>query len=465
MLAAGVNYVDNLIISGRYQIKTPTPFVPGFEFVGRIVDVADDVARDAPHLTVGTRVLVVSGEGGYAEQTIVPAHAAIPVPDEISDGVAATFVQSYLTAVFALRNRARAERGQSLLVLGAGSGVGLAAVDVGASMGLRVFAAASSEEKRQLALDKGAEVAFDVLNDDIKAAVRELVAAEGKTGVDLVYDPVGGDQSETWLRTLGDGGQYLVIGFVAGIPSLPLNHVLLRNRQITGVEWGSWAGRNRADNEALLSEVMRSVAAGQLHPVDVGLNDLHVELTGFYSDYDNMTSQCTLTAGCTDVDRAFNGGRVLVWGAEAAAGYTFRAARLSFPVQAAYTYTGSSFQSAFASADPQLGVVHVGDRLPYVPEHQVSVSAAVEMRRRWGVSLQGTYVGEMREEASQGDAGRRTDSQWLLDVMANWRPLERVTVFVRGENLLLQTPVVSRRPWGARPGRPFQAQVGIRIEL
>ncbi len=268
VLAAGVNYVDNLIISGRYQVKTPTPFVPGFEFVGRIVDVADDVARDAPHLTVGTRVLVVSGEGGYAEQTVVPAHAAIPVPDEISDGVAATFVQSYLTAVFALRHRARAERGQSLLVLGAGGGVGLAAVDVGASMGLRVFAAASSEEKRQLALDKGAEVAFDVRNDDIKTAVRELVAAEGKTGVDLVYDPVGGDHAETWLRTLGDGGQYLVIGFVAGIPSLPLNHVLLRNRQITGVEWGSWAGRNRADNEALLSEVMHSVAAGQLHPVE-----------------------------------------------------------------------------------------------------------------------------------------------------------------------------------------------------
>jgi Fe(3+) dicitrate transport protein len=197
----------------------------------------------------------------------------------------------------------------------------------------------------------------------------------------------------------------------------------------------------------------------------IGLHDLRVELAGFYSDYDNMTSQCTLTAGCTDVDRAFNSGRVLVWGAEAAAGYTFRAARLSFPVQAAYTYTGSSFQSAFASADPQLGVVHVGDRLPYVPEHQVSVSAGVEMRRRWGVSLQGTYVGEMREEASQGDAGRRTDAQWLLDLMASWRPLERVTVFVRGENLLFQTPVVSRRPWGARPGRPFQAQLGIRIEL
>ncbi len=268
VLAAGVNYVDNLIIAGRYQVKTPTPFVPGWEFVGRITAVAADVARDAPHLTVGTRVLVASGEGGYAEQTVVPAHQTVPVPDAISDGVAATFVQSYLTAVFALRHRARAERGQSLLVIGAGSGVGLAAVDVGTAMGLRVFAAASTAEKRQLALDQGAEAVFDVQHDDIKTAVRDLTASEGKTGVDLVYDPVGGDLAETWLRSLGDDGQFLVIGFVGGIPSLPLNHVLLRNRQITGVEWGSWAGRHRADNEALLRDVMGMIAEGRLHPVE-----------------------------------------------------------------------------------------------------------------------------------------------------------------------------------------------------
>jgi NADPH2:quinone reductase len=268
VLAAGVNYVDNLIIAGRYQVKTPTPFVPGWEFVGRITEVADDVARDAPHLTVGSRVLVASGEGGYAEEAVVPAHLTIPVPSGISDGVAATFVQSYMTAVFALRHRARAERGQSLLVIGAGSGVGLAAVDVGAAMGLRVYAAASTEEKRQLARDRGAEVAFDVRTDDVKAGVRELAAAEGKTGVDLVYDPVGGEAAETWLRCLGDGGQFLVIGFVAGIPSLPLNQVLLRNRQVTGVEWGAWAARHRDDNEQLLLEVMGMIAAGRLHPVE-----------------------------------------------------------------------------------------------------------------------------------------------------------------------------------------------------
>jgi NADPH2:quinone reductase len=268
VLAAGVNYVDNLIIGGQYQVKTPTPFVPGWEFVGRIIDVADDVARDAPHLAVGTRVLVASGAGGFAEQAVVPAHGVVPVPDAISDGQAATFVQSYMTAVFALEHRARAERGESLLVLGAGGGVGLAAVDVGVMMGLRVFAAASSTEKRQLALDRGAEVAFDVVNDDVKSGVRELVAAEGKAGVDLVYDPAGGPQGETWLRTLGDDGRYLVIGFVAGIPSLPLNQVLLRNRSVVGVEWGAWAARNPTDNATLLARVMDLIAAGRLRPVE-----------------------------------------------------------------------------------------------------------------------------------------------------------------------------------------------------
>ena len=265
--AAGVNYVDTLIVQGRYQLKTPTPFTPGWECVGEIVDVGDDVARDAPHLTIGTRVLVAAGSGAFADEVVAPAYAVTVVPDGISDGIAATFVQSYMTAVFALRNRAHAERGQSLLVIGAGGGVGLAAVDVGASMGLRVFAVASSAEKRQLALDRGAEAAFDV-DDDVKSAVRELVAAEGKAGVDLVYDPVGGDRAETWLRTLGDNGQFLVIGFVGGIPALPLNHVLLRNRSITGVEWGSWAMRHRSDNDTMQREVMAMIAAGELSPVE-----------------------------------------------------------------------------------------------------------------------------------------------------------------------------------------------------
>lgn len=266
--AAGVNFVDTLIVQGKYQVQTPTPFTPGWECVGRILEIADDVRRDAPGLTVGLRVISATGAGGYAEQILVPAHQVTPVPDEISDAIAATFLQSYMTATYALTIRARAERGQSILVLGAGSGVGLAAVDVASKMGLRVFAAASTAEKRQIALDRGAEVALDVGSQDIKSVTRELVDADGKAGVDMVYDPVGGDMAETWLRALGHDGQYLVIGFVAGIPRLPLNFVLLRNRRIIGVEWGVWAAENRAENQAMLDGVMQDVAAGRLHPAE-----------------------------------------------------------------------------------------------------------------------------------------------------------------------------------------------------
>lgn len=262
--ATGVNYVDTLIVQGRYQVRTPTPFVPGWECVGRIVEVADDVGDERPDLTLGTRVLVAAGSGGYAEQIVAPARSVTPVPDGISDVVAATFVQSYMTAMFALRERARAVAGQTLLVIGAGSGVGLAAVDVGRMLGLRVFAVASSPDKRELARSRGAEVVFDV-TDDVKAAVRELVAPQA--GVDLVYDPVGGPATETWVRSLGDGGQYLVIGFVGGIPAVPLNHVLLRNRAITGVEWGSWSVANREADAAMLADVMQGVADGRLRPV------------------------------------------------------------------------------------------------------------------------------------------------------------------------------------------------------
>lgn len=266
--AAGVNYVDTLIVQGKYQIRMPTPFTPGWECVGRITQIADDVDAAALGLAVGSRVLVASGAGAFAEQMVVPASAVTEVPHEISDGKAATFAQSYMTGAFALRERAHAEPGQSMLVIGAGGGVGLAAVDIGAAMGLRVFAAASTPEKRRAALDHGAEVAFDVRTDDIKSAVRELVAGEGKTGVDLVYDPVGGDDAETWLRCLGEWGQYLVIGFVGGIPSVPLNQVLLRNRSVIGVEWGSWAAQHRSENARILGDVMSSIAAGELHPVE-----------------------------------------------------------------------------------------------------------------------------------------------------------------------------------------------------
>lgn len=185
----------------------------------------------------------------------------------------------------------------------------------------------------------------------------------------------------------------------------------------------------------------------------------------FFSDYDNITSQCTLTAGCTDIDHAYNGGRAWVWGAELAGSYTFRAGRFDVPVQLAWTYTGSSFREGFASADPQLGTVHEGDSLPYVPAHQGSASVGVELPQRGAIFVRAAYVGEMREEASQGDLGRRTDAQVMLDASAQIRLLDHVTLTARAENLLQQEAIVSRRPWGARPLKPFQAFAGLRIDL
>ena len=149
------------------------------------------------------------------------------------------------------------------LVLGAGGGVGLAAVDVGVALGLKVIAGASSAEKRQLGLDRGAFASVDVINDDVKAKVREIAG-----GVDIVYDPVGGDLAEPCLRALKANGQYMVVGFVAGIPRLPANFVLLTNRTVVGVDWGAWVGQNQAGNQAMLMEVMENIVAGKLHPVE-----------------------------------------------------------------------------------------------------------------------------------------------------------------------------------------------------
>jgi NADPH2:quinone reductase len=269
--ASGVNFVDGLFVQGKYQIKPPTPFVPGGEVVGRVVEIGDGVDG----LTVGDRVFANLGLGGFASEVAVSPRQLVAIPDSLSDGQAATFMQSYLTGWYALTVRARAEAGDTMLVLGAGSGVGLAAVDIGAALGLRVIAAASTPEKRALAESRGAMATIDNAELDaagIKDAAKAFAASfddrADRGGVDLVYDPVGGTVGEVAVRALGEDGQYLVIGFVAGIPQLPANQVLLRNRRITGVDWGAWVGRNQEANRALLAEVVERIAAGDLDPVE-----------------------------------------------------------------------------------------------------------------------------------------------------------------------------------------------------
>ena len=259
--AAGVNFVDALIVQGRYQIKPATPFVPGSEVVGRV----SEVGADVPDVAVGDRVVVTTWIGGFADEVVARPAQLLAVPDEITDGQAATFLQSYATAWFALRRRADAAAGQRLLVLGAGGGVGLAAVDVGAALGLRVIAAASSADKRALAEARGAEALIDTSTEDVKERAREL----GGGAVDLVYDPVGGDAAAACLRALDEDGQYLVVGFASGpIPQLPANQVLLRNRRVTGVDWGAWSATHPDDNRAMLGEILDAVVAHQLRPTE-----------------------------------------------------------------------------------------------------------------------------------------------------------------------------------------------------
>lgn len=258
--ACGVNYVEGLMVQGLYQIKIPAPFTPGMEVVGTVTEVGAGVTE----VELGQRVFVNVGIGGYVSEAVVRAASCVALPDGLTDGQAATFMQSYLTGWFSLTRRTTTSPGQRLLVLGAGSGVGLAAVDIGTALGLEVYAAASSPEKLELARAAGATALIDSSTEDVKERAKELSGG----GVDVLYDPVGGELGATCLRALGDEGTYVVIGFVAGIQQLPANQILLRNRRVVGVDWGGWAGRHHDENQAMIAEVMELIVDGRLHPVE-----------------------------------------------------------------------------------------------------------------------------------------------------------------------------------------------------
>ena len=257
--AAGVNYVDSIMASGGYQFSPRVPYVPGSEVAGTV----DAMGEGVDTVAVGDRVLASCGFGGFAEAVTVKADQALTIPDGLDTATAATVVQAYGTGLFALEMRAGLKEGETLLVLGAGGGVGLAAVDVGKALGARVFAAASSEAKREAALAAGAEAAIDYTTEDLKARARELA---GGTGVDVIYDPIGGDMAEASIRALGDFGRYLVIGFVGGIPKVPTNQILLRNRSVVGVEWGGWALFHPEENAVLIRRLLDLLGDGRLHP-------------------------------------------------------------------------------------------------------------------------------------------------------------------------------------------------------
>jgi NADPH2:quinone reductase len=258
--AAGVNYVDGLICQGRYQMKPAVPYVPGGEIAGVVSALGDGVTR----VQVGERVMAMTGFGAFAEQVTVAASSLNRVPDALGFGQAATFIQSYSTAWFALARRTTVEEGEWVLVLGAGGGIGLAAVDVALALGARVVAAASSDEKLDAARAMGAQATVAYEREDLKTRVRELTDG----GVDVVIDPVGGRHSEPALRATKTFGRFCVIGFASGpIASVPLNHVLLNNRTVVGVDWGAWAMRDALGQPALLGELIEMVASGRLHPI------------------------------------------------------------------------------------------------------------------------------------------------------------------------------------------------------
>lgn len=261
--AAGVNYVDGLLVQGRYQIKPPLPFTPGGEVAGVVSAVGDGVEGWA----VGDRVLATVN-GGFSEQVAARAGALLEVPDGLSSGQAAAFLQSYGTMYYAYTRRTTVGPDDTVLVLGAGGGIGLAAVDLAKAMGARVIAAASSPQKLAAAEAAGADQTIDYESDDLKVRARELASAGGGA-VTLVVDPVGGDHAEPALRALGWGGRYLVVGFAGGpIPRIPMNLVLLNSRVLIGIEWGAWVARDPEGNRAMLGELLALAGSGRLHPAE-----------------------------------------------------------------------------------------------------------------------------------------------------------------------------------------------------
>lgn len=255
--AAGVNFPDVLIVQGLYQMKPPLPFTPG----GEIAGVVSEVGTGVTELAVGDRVMAFTGIGGFAEKIAVAPAQCTRIPDAMPFDAAGGLLLTYATAHHALADRGRLARGETLLVLGAAGGVGIAAVQLGKAMGARVIAAASTEEKRAFCLAQGAERAIDPHAGDPKTVFKSL----GK--IDVVLDPVGGDLAEPALRALAPRGRFLVIGFASGtIPKLPLNLALLKEVDVVGVQWGVFAIRERENERALEADLAARYARGEIAP-------------------------------------------------------------------------------------------------------------------------------------------------------------------------------------------------------
>ena len=266
--AVGVNFPDVLMIEDKYQAKPPRPFSPGGELSGVVKAVGEGVTN----VKVGDRILANTGSGGMAEEVLLPANRLWHIPDAMPHDIAAAFILTYGTSWHALKDRADLKAGETLRVLGAAGGVGLAAVELGKAMGARVIAACSSQEKVDLAIKHGADAGvvyergpFD--RDGQKALGALFKEAGGEQGFDVIYDAIGGDYAEPALRAIAWEGRYLVVGFAAGeIPRIPLNLALLKNCQIVGVFWGEFARREPHANAAMMEELATWYMQGKIKP-------------------------------------------------------------------------------------------------------------------------------------------------------------------------------------------------------
>lgn len=255
--AAALNFFDTLVIEGRYQVKPPLPFSPSAECAGVVSAVGEGVSD----WQVGERVAAWLGYGAARETIVVPTQAAIRIPDKLSDHQAAGLFVTYGTALHGLIQRGEIRPGETLAILGAAGGAGLAAVEIGALLGARVIACASSPDKLALAREHGAQDGLDYAADDIRAGLRRLAP----NGLDALYDTVGGELAEPALRSMGWGGRYLVVGFAGGeIPKIPLNLLLLKGCDLRGVFWGDFVRRDPAGHRANMERLLAWAAAGQI---------------------------------------------------------------------------------------------------------------------------------------------------------------------------------------------------------
>ena len=258
--AAGIGYVDALMVHGKYQIKPKLPYVPGNEISGTIVSSGEM----QENLKVGQRILATSSSGGLAEFALVDASNCVPIPDAFQFNAAAGFLVNYCTALYGFKYCGQLRPDENVLVLGGSGGVGLAAIDCAKAIGATVIAAASSQEKRDTCLKAGADFVLNYEKTDWRSDLKNIL---GTASLDMVYDPVGGKYAEPSLRSLGPGGRFLVVGFASGeIPSFPTNLTLLKRCSVVGVNWGGHIGQNPETVKEVISHLMGWVLEGKIKP-------------------------------------------------------------------------------------------------------------------------------------------------------------------------------------------------------